>query len=209
MTGTQKRADKRQNQHISQLLRQFLEQHPHDKLCLQDLLDEMGDRVFGPTLLLCALPEALPLPIAGISAFVAIPLLLVSTQLMLGFRHPWLPRRVLNHPFPRHQVEPLLQRAIRYLEQLERVFKPRWLFFTHPIFERLLGLFLVLLSFVIALPIPFGNMLPAMVVVLICVAMIERDGLMLAISCALMGVILVLATTAIAKFLPISTWLRR
>lgn len=208
MTETQERIDQRQQPHISQLLRQFLNQHPQDQLCLGDLLAAMGDRAFGPTLLLCALPEALPLPVAGISAVVAIPLLLVSTQLMLGFRRPWLPRRLLTRPFPRQQVEPILQRAIHNLEKLERVFKPRWLCFTQPLFERWLGLLLVLLSLVIALPIPFGNMLPALVIVLICVGMIERDGLVLAFSGVLMGLILALAAIAIAQLPPINAWLR-
>lgn len=183
--------------HISEILQQFLEQQQQDEVCLQDLLDRMGDRAFGPTLLLCALPEALPLPIAGISAFVAIPLLLVSTQLMLGFRHPWLPRRVLERSFQRQHFEKPLHQAIRYLKKVERIFKPRWPFFTHPIFERCLGLLLVLLAVIIALPIPFGNMLPAIAVVFICLGMIEKDGLVLALSSAIVGGLLALVIGAI------------
>ena len=52
-------------------------------------------------------------------------------------------------------------------------------------------------------------MLPAMVVVLICVGMIERDGLILAISFVVMVGTLALATIAIGNFVPIPAWLRR
>lgn len=204
MTKTQlQSAQANQNLHISELLQQFLEQHQHNDVCLQDLLNKMGDRAFGPTLLLCALPEALPLPIAGVSAFVAIPLLLVAAQLTIGFRHPWLPRRILERPLKRQHFEKLIGYAIRYLRKIERVLKPRWQFFTHSIFERFLGLLLVILAAIIALPIPFGNMLPAIAIVFICLGMIEKDGLVIALSVTLSCAILVLAIVAILTFFPV------
>lgn len=178
-------------------------------MCLQDLLHEMGDRAFGPTLLICALPEALPLPVVGMSAFVGIPLMLVSTQLMIGFRQPWLPRWILNRPFKRKHFERLVCKAFRHLEKLERFLKPRWQFFTNPAFERLIGLLLVVLAVIIALPIPFGNMLPAIAIVLICLGMIEKDGLVLAISSAMICVILALAAGAIAAFVPLPNILQQ
>lgn len=209
MTETRERsAQSDENLHISELLQQFLEQKQQDRICLRDLLNELGDRAFGPTLLLCALPEALPLPVAGISAFVAIPLLLVSTQLMLGFQHPWLPRRILDRPLKRQHFEKLTYRAIRYLRKIERVLKPRWRIFTHPVFERCIGLLVTILALVVALPIPFGNMLPAVAIVFICLGMVEKDGLVLAISSLISCVILALAIVAIFTFLPVPSFLQ-
>lgn len=172
-------------------------------MCLRDLLNGMGDRAFGSTLLICALPEALPLPVVGISLFVGIPLMLVSTQLMLGFRQPWLPGWILDRPFKRKHFEQLVCKALRHLEKLERVLKPRWQFFTNPAFERLIGLLLLILAVIVALPIPFGNMLPAIIIVLICLGMIEKDGLVIAMSGAITCVVLALAAGALAVFLPI------
>lgn len=204
MTGTREQpVQSNKNLHISELLQRFLEQHEQDRIRLRDLLNELGDRAFGPTLLLCALPEALPLPIAGISAFIGIPLLLVSTQLTLGFRHPWLPRQVLERSFKRQHFEKLVRPAVRYLRKIERILKPRWQFFTHPAFERCIGLLLMILAVVVALPIPFGNMLPAMAIVFICLGMIEKDGLVLAISSLAACVILAVAIAAILTLLPI------
>lgn len=203
-----KSIDSNQNLHISNLLRRFLEQHQEDEICLQDLLLKMGDRAFGPTLLICALPEALPLPVVGLSAFVGIPLMLVSAQLMLGFRQPWLPRWILKRSFKRQHFEKPIYRVLRHLEKLERFFKPRWQFFTHPAFERLIGLLLVVLAVIIALPIPFGNMLPAIAVVLVCLGMIEKDGLVLAISSVIICLILMVAIGAIATVAPIPTILQ-
>ncbi|MBE9011174.1 exopolysaccharide biosynthesis protein [Pseudanabaenaceae cyanobacterium LEGE 13415] len=173
---------------ISQLLQRFLEQHPGDELRLRDLLNELGDRAFGPTLIICALPEALPLPIAGISALVAMPLMLVSGQLILGYSQPWLPDRILDQPFKREHCEQIITAAIPFLQKLERFVEPRWSVLTTPEAERVVGVMILLLSFIIALPIPFGNMLPAIVIVLICLGLIEKDGLMIAISAMLTGI---------------------
>jgi hypothetical protein len=204
MTATRKQpAQSEENLHVSELLQQFLEQHQQERICLRDLLNALGDRAFGPTLLLCALPEALPLPVAGISAVIGIPLLLVSSQLTLGFRHPWLPGQVLERPIKRQHFEKLMHQAIRHVRKIERVLKPRWPFFTHPAFERCIGLLLMILSIIIALPIPFGNMVPAIAVVFICLGMIEKDGLVLALSALASCVILALAIAALLTFFPL------
>lgn len=173
---------------ISQLLQRFLAQHPGDEIRPRDLLDELGDRAFGPTLLICALPEALPLPIVGISALVAMPLMLVSGQLILGFKQPWLPDQLLNQPIKRELCEQVIKAAIPFLEKLERFVEPRWSFFTTPEAERGVGVMVLLLSIIIALPIPFGNMLPAIVIVLICLGLVEKDGLVIAVSAMITGI---------------------
>jgi hypothetical protein len=43
--------------------------------------------------------------------------------------------------------------------------------------ERGLGAFCLLLAAILALPIPFGNMLPALAITLIALGVLERDGL--------------------------------
>jgi hypothetical protein len=173
---------------ISELLQRFLEQHQGDEVRLRDLFNEMGDRAFSSTLLICALPEALPLPIPGISALLAMPLLLVSGQLVLGFEKPWLPDWILDQPFKQEHCEQVICGAIPFLEKLECFFEPRWPFFTSPEAERCVGVILLFLSFIIALPIPFGNMLPAIIIVMICLGLIEKDGLMIVISGMVAGI---------------------
>ncbi|MFB2838856.1 exopolysaccharide biosynthesis protein [Floridanema evergladense] len=173
---------------VSQLLQQFLEQHQEQEVRLRDLLNALGDRAFGPTLLICALPEALPLPIAGISALVAIPLILVSGQLVLGFEQPWLPDPLLDQPFSRELCEPIISGAISFLQQMEKFTEPRWPIFTTPLAEQGVGVALLILGVIIALPIPFGNMLPAIAIVLISLGLIEKDGLIIAISALITGI---------------------
>jgi hypothetical protein len=86
---------------------------------------------------------------------------------------------------------------------LERFFKPRWPFFTHPLVERLIGVLLLLLALIVALPIPFGNMIPAIIIVMICLGMIEQDGLVLAISALSTCIFVIFFAGAIATLFPI------
>ncbi|WZF22093.1 exopolysaccharide biosynthesis protein (plasmid) [Nostoc sp. UHCC 0302] len=173
---------------MSEVLQRFLEKYQGDEVRLRDLFNEMEDRAFASTLLICALPEALPLPIAGISALVAMPLMLVSGQLVLGFQKPWLPDWVLDQPFKQEYSQQIISGVIPFLEKLECFFEPRWSLFTSPEAERCVGVILLLLGLIIALPIPFGNMLPAIIIVLICLGLIEKDGLIIAISGIVAGI---------------------
>jgi hypothetical protein len=159
----------------SKLLLDILQQHQEEKIALKDILRGMGDRAFGPALFVCAIPEALPIPIVGFSAIIGIPLMLVSGQLFLGFKRVWLPKRIGNFSFERKFLEKAILKILHYLKKLERIIKPRWQFMSSPLANRLLGLLLLVLGVVIALPIPFGNFLPAIAIVIISLGIIEKD----------------------------------
>jgi hypothetical protein len=68
---------------------------------------------------------------------------------------------------------------------------------TSPRAERLLGLFFLALAIVIVLPIPFGNMLPAVAVFIISLGLIEADGLLVILGAIVALSILVIMTGAI------------
>ncbi|NJK48120.1 exopolysaccharide biosynthesis protein [Candidatus Gracilibacteria bacterium] len=140
--------------HTSKLLLDILQQHQEEKIALKDILRGMGDRAFGPALLICAIPEVLPIPVVGVSAIIGIPLMLVSGQLFLGFKRVWLPQWIGNFSFERKFLEKAILKILHYLKKLERIIKPRWQFMSFPIVNRLLGLLLLVLGVVIALPNP-------------------------------------------------------
>jgi hypothetical protein len=70
-------------------------------------------------------------------------------------------------------------RAIPVLQYLERVVHPRWPL-AFDVGRRLVGVVVLLLTAVLLLtPIPFSNIAPAVLIVLISLAYIEEDGLLL------------------------------
>ncbi len=181
----------------SKLLRDFLEQHSGERIYFRDFINALGDRSFAPVLLICALPEALPLPIAGVSAIIGIPLIIISTQLLLGFRKPYLPGWIANRSLKRKDFEKLINKILLILEKFERVIRPRWKFVASPLAQRFLALLFLILAIVIALPIPFGNLPPAIVIVALCLGMIEQDGLVILLTALSACVVLAVMASAI------------
>ncbi|MBD1854213.1 MULTISPECIES: exopolysaccharide biosynthesis protein [Leptolyngbya] len=193
-------ATRRSELHTSKLLQDFLRQHDGETIRLGELIRGLGKRSFGPTLLICALPEALPLPIAGVSAFIGMPLVLVSLQLMLGYTTPWFPKWIANRSIKRKDFEKGVNIVLRYLARFEKIIRPRWKLITTPIAERLLSILFFLLACVIVLPIPFGNFLPAIALVIISLGLIEGDGLVIVVGIITACLVLAVMAGAIVAF---------
>ena len=76
----------------------------------------------------------------------------------------------------------------------ERLLRPRLLWLTCALGERLIGAVCLFLAVVLVLPIPFGNMLPAAAISLLALGVLERDGLWV-----IAGLITAAAGTALAR----------
>src|SRR6202012_5774065 len=92
-------------------------------------LDELGGRLEGeegraPILFVLTLPVMLPLP-PGVSMVMAIPILLVAPQLMLGRRKLWLPRWLGRRTIKQSDLAKLLKRVLPTLERIEKLARPR------------------------------------------------------------------------------------
>jgi len=70
-----------------------------------------------------------------------------------------------------------LPRVIPWLQKIEAISQPRLVFLFNPIGERLIGVLCTLLAIVLILPIPLGNILPALAVTVLAFSLIQRDGL--------------------------------
>src|SRR5699024_5461165 len=103
------------------------------------------------------------------------------------------PASVTRRPLPGRIVAAVAVGGASFLKQLERVSRPRLLVLAHQ--NRLLALMCLLLALVIALPIPFGNLPPALCVLLIALGMVQRDGLLVAVGIG--GALLILGGLAL------------
>ena len=70
----------------------------------------------------------------------------------------------------------LISRIAPWLERAEKLLKPRVSVLALPPMEFMVGLICLVLSLVLALPIPLGNMLPAAAISLMALGLLERDG---------------------------------
>lgn len=168
---------------LSQRLAQIVAEHGPDRLSFSHLAAQLHSRAWGGLLFIFAAINVLPLP-PGTSAFFALPLLIVSAQMVFGRPSPWFPARLDR----RGVTKSLLRRLIGKMEWLERrverIFKPRLPRLTGPTAARLIGLVCFLLALVAAIPIPLIHIAPAAAIVLFGLALIYRDGALVIVAAA-------------------------
>ncbi|WP_246727840.1 exopolysaccharide biosynthesis protein [Chelativorans sp. Marseille-P2723] len=167
--------ERQRRRKISEILYSLAEDTSRERISVGDLLSAMGDRAFGPLMLLFALPNVLPMP-PGASGILGVPLIILAAQLMLG-RKPWLPRVIAGRSMMRAEFVTMLQRAGPWLSKAERLLKPRLTILVTPPAEYVIGAICLILAIILALPIPLGNMLPAFAICLFSFAILERDGI--------------------------------
>jgi hypothetical protein len=160
---------------LSQRLRQIVEEDGPERLTFTDLAAKLHYRAWGGLLFIFAAINVLPLP-PGTTTFFAIPLLLVSGQMVFGRETPWFPARLDRRGVTKQELGRLIGK-VEWLEtRVEKVFRPRLPNLTGPTAARLIGLACFLLALVIAIPVPLLHHAPATSVALFALALIYRDG---------------------------------
>lgn len=165
----------------SELLLALVRSFPRERISIQNLLDGLAERSFGFVLLLFGLLSAIAV-VPGLATVTAVPLLFFGLQMVGGYRTPWLPGFIANRSFAKGDLLATIERGVPFLRWVERVCRPRLLFMTGGIGERLLGLLVFILAVVIALPGPGTNFLPGLAIAFMAVAIIQRDGLLLLVG---------------------------
>jgi hypothetical protein len=168
------------------------------------LLSAVGWRSYGPLLLLIGLVAISPLTIMPfMTTVVASITLLIAAQMVLGFRRPWLPKRVLDIRVPRKGFFSFLDRARPVAKRAEgELLRERWTFMTAAPFVNLVALCVcaaALVTFPLSL-IPFAPLAPGLAIVLFGVGQTARDGLWLSLG-------ILLTAGAFWLALPILPWL--
>jgi hypothetical protein len=98
--------------------------------------------------------------------------------MLVGFQTLWLPRFIDDRQMSRAELARAFSKLLPWLERIEQVSRPRLVFMFGPVGDRLIGLVCTLLSFVLILPIPLGNLLPALTIAVLAFSMVQRDGLL-------------------------------
>ncbi len=183
---------------LSDLL-QDLTEGPPGPVRVREMVDHFGHRAFGAMLFAFSVPNLLPLP-PGSSTFLGLPLVLLTPQLALGVKSPWLPRGVAERTIDRRTLKATFEKIVPRLRKVERLCAPRLPFMFGPVGDRLVGLICFLLALVLILPIPLGNMLPAAAIAVFSLGLTQRDGVMVLLGYLLTAIsagVLVLSASAV------------
>ena len=166
------------------LLDGFTVGDPDEVLKLGDVFAGLGKRSFGMLLFISTLPAFIPIP--GVGGAISGPLvILIGMQLLVGMRKPWLPGFIARRGPHRRLMVSFRDRLSPWLARLERAVRPRAsAMLDHRLASALTGLLLILLGLLLSLPIPLTNYLFAGLLLLFALALLERDGLLMALAWA-------------------------
>ncbi len=161
-----------------------------------DIMIALGRRAYAPLLLLLggfSISPATLLP--GMNWLVAAIILVFTLQMMVGARHPWMPRELMELKFSRSSIHGACAAARPSAARIDAFAKPRFAFLTESPFVNLAGLscaVAALTTFPLGL-VPLGPLAPGVAITLVALGLFLRDGLLL-----LSGVAIVAGAMAIA-----------
>ena len=195
---------------LSERLSRIVEGHGPERLTFSELAAQLHSRAWGGLLLIFAAINVLPLP-PGTSVFFAIPLLIVSAQMVVGRTSPWFPARIDRRGVTKKLLRRLIDK-IRWLEvRVDRIFKPRLPGLTGPAASRVVGLICFFLALLAAIPIPLFHVAPAAAIMLFGLGLIYRDGALIIVAsvAAVLSVVVdvVIIGTGVAALSYVAGWL--
>jgi hypothetical protein len=157
-------------------------------LTLGGLISALGAGGFGPLFVLLGGLVALPTgAIPGVPALVGVSLVLLAGQLMLGWRTPWLPRRMRERPIGRDALQAALNRSRPLAARLDRILRERLILMAAGPVALRIAAAAVMLAGAVMIPIGFVPLLPLLLglpVLAIGLGLMARDGLFVCLGLA-------------------------
>jgi hypothetical protein len=163
-----------------------------DRIPVRDLVQAMDSVGFGLVMMIFAFAIIIPTP-PPFPSIISIPLVLFSLQMMIGYQAPKLPKKFSNLTVKRSVLATLVKKSSPYINKVERILRPRLLFMTSNIADRIIGFFVLLFSSFVLMPMPLSNFIPGLGVLIISFGLLGKDGLVI-----ILGILVGLAGIAIS-----------
>ncbi|RUR33033.1 exopolysaccharide biosynthesis protein [Vreelandella nanhaiensis] len=161
-------------------------QHGAPKVSVEDIVDAVGHRSFGPLLLIAGLITLAPVigDIPGMPTLMALLVLLVSTQLLAGRKTFWLPKWMLNRSVSRKRFDKAIHAMRKPAKWVDGLLGTRFKWMTGYVGIRATALACLLVA--LAMPpmefIPFTANGAGLALTLFGLGLVARDGLVLSLG---------------------------
>jgi hypothetical protein len=188
-----------QHKRVSLVLRAVIDTAPGDTISIREIVEAFGERAFGFVIILFSLPNCIPAP-PGMNSVFGLPVLLFAFQLALGFKKPWLPKKVMDKTFKVSTFRKIIDKAEPKLRKVEGICRPRYTAMFGPRGDRLIGIFAIILALCVIVPLPGTNWVPSIALVILSIAIMQEDGLILGLG-LVVGVLGVIYTTVLTSAL--------
>lgn len=173
---------------LSEIVERVLEAGDRQEVRLGEILAHVGQRSYGPLLLVPSLLVVSPLSaIPGFSSLVAAYVILVAGQMLIGRRSPWLPGFVVDLSVDRDRLRTAGRWLGKVAERVDLIVGVRLEFLTVGLSARLVAAMCMLLAAVV----PFLELVPTAssiigaVIALYGLALAAHDGLLLIVALAM------------------------
>ncbi|WP_221930988.1 exopolysaccharide biosynthesis protein [Telmatospirillum sp. J64-1] len=158
-----------------------------DRVSVGDIQEKIGERSFGPFLFIPAMIEISPVGgIPGLPTMLAVIVILVSAQMLLGRKHFWLPAFLANRSVSGNKLKNAMDRIQPLVRWTDKIIHERLSWATEALYMRVVALLCILLALTVP-PlelIPFASTAPFGTIGLFGLALMAKDGLLVLIGMA-------------------------
>lgn len=137
-------------------------------------------------------------PVPGVGTVVGAAIFAMAVMSWRGAGDISLPSRFGDFGLSRVRATRVLRTLARIHEVAERTHQPRWRALVDRLPDRVMSAAAALMGLLVALPIPLGNLLPGLALILAGLGLLRRDGLslLLGAGCGVLGAVWPLALVA-------------
>jgi hypothetical protein len=160
----------------SKIFSEFLNENPNETMKVKKILEKFEKNGFLLTLICFSLPAIIPLP-PGFNFIVALPLLMLSFQMMLGYDKVILPKFLSEIEFKNSTIIKISKTAIPIFKKIEYFLKPRFNIIHTILPNRLIAMIAFICSISIMNPLPFTHSLPAFAIITMSIGLLNKDGI--------------------------------
>lgn len=165
----------------------------HDeRVSMRAIAQAHGPEAQGTLLLLLAMPCLLPVP--GVGTVLGLGMAALAVSMWRGQCTPCLPQRVAELELPRQWAQRVLVGLASAYALAGRHAKARLSRFAMSGRRSATALTVGLMAAIVVMPIPFGNLLPAVALMFIGLGLVFRDGVAVILGLLMSGVALIATT---------------
>ena len=155
------------------------------KVSLGEIRDAIGGRAYGPLLFMAGAITMTPVSaVPGVPSILALTVILIAGQMLVGSDQVWLPRWMLRLKVKAASLEKGAQRVRRPAQLVDRLIRPRLLIMTQGAGRKGVAVICILVG-LLTPPlelIPFSTAIPATTITVFGLGLTARDGAVVLIA---------------------------
>jgi hypothetical protein len=184
------------------LLEQLLNAAPTDGVTFDWLVGQLRERAFGFVMLFMGMAALVP----GGSMFIGLLLTYPAIQMILAREAPAFPAILGTRRISTTSLAAVSSRVAAALKRVERFIRPRWRT-PFAATKRVIGVVVLALAPTLIWPFPFSHIIPALVIILLALALLEQDGILLCLALVAALASLVMTGATVWASIRVVDWL--